>query len=99
VRTATQVFPHTLRFANFVAGSETMLSFDAGKCGRMLENYVVGGERVVEPDRAGTGGFSMRSARACATSGWRRREPPGALRGPSSRSPTTTWERVGTLAL
>jgi len=53
VRTATQVFPHTLRFANFVACSEAALSFDAGNWRRMLENYVVGGERVVEPDRAG----------------------------------------------
>jgi len=52
VRTATRVFPHTLRFANFIACSEAMLSFDAANWRRVLESYVVDGERVVEPRRA-----------------------------------------------
>ena len=53
MRTAIQVFPHTLRVANFIACSEAMLSFDAGNWRRILESYVVGGVRVVEPGRAG----------------------------------------------
>jgi hypothetical protein len=55
VRTATRVFPHTLRFANFIACSEAILSFDTANWRRMLESYVVEGERVAEPGRAGDG--------------------------------------------
>ena len=41
------------RHEDLVACSEAALSFDAGKWRRILENYVVAGERVLEPDRAG----------------------------------------------
>ena len=54
-RTATEVFPHTLGVANFIACSDERLEFDFGRWRRSLESYVVAGERLIRPRSAEDG--------------------------------------------